>query len=51
VAYIGVDELSVRAEFAQLASESLTCIVVATGDDNAVAFSRKGQGRCASDSS
>src|SRR5271170_8067167 len=41
VAYVGADELSFRAKLAQLANKSFTCIVMATGDDDAVAFLRK----------
>jgi hypothetical protein len=38
VAYVGADEFSFSAEFAQLANKSLTFVVMATGDDDTVAL-------------
>ena len=45
VAYVGTDEFGFRAERAQLANEGLTCIVMATGDDDTVALLRKSKRR------
>jgi hypothetical protein len=48
VAYVGTDEFGFRAK---LANESLTCIVMATGDDDTVALLRKSKRRRSPDSS
>jgi hypothetical protein len=41
VEYVGTDEFGFRAKRAQLANEGLTCIAMATGDDDTVALAQK----------
>ena len=45
-AHVGADELRFAAELAQLSSQRLAGVLMAAGNDDAVAFPRKSKGRC-----
>ncbi len=46
VAHVGAEEFNLTAEPAQLSSQALADVLMTAGNDNAVAFPRKGEGRC-----
>ena len=50
-AHIGTDEFRFAAEAAKLSGQRLAAVVMAAGNDDAVAFPRKRKGRCTSDPS
>src|SRR5580693_7223418 len=50
-AHVGADELRFAAELAQLSSQRLADVLMAAGNDDAVAFPRKSKGCCTSNPS